>query len=257
MKGCGIDLKRVRRKRKRSGDGLNLIHKMARKAGSVSKENIVCANIVCVFIDNKMDDKYAYYASQAVYGSGVHHEYLTNEGYAVDNDFTNHNTKTYVKDGKALVAYKGTNPLNIVDLDADAAIAIGTQRRNPEFKKASSIAQRVKEKYGNVTTTGHSLGGTKAIESANDAGGKAVVFNPGTGLVKLKTGNHKVYGKSQDPISTRIDGNNVVWTDGGHSLDEYKRMFEPRVTGSAAKYSYKQKTNVGGGVSKKRGWSVY
>jgi hypothetical protein len=212
-----------------------------------------------------MDDKYAYYASQAVYGSGVHHDYLTKEGYSVDEEFTNHNTKTYVKDGKALVAYKGTNPLNIIDLDADKYIALGIHREHPEFRKASSLAQKVKNKYGNITTTGHSLGGTKAIESADDAGGRAVVFNPGTGVFKLKTGDHKVYVKNQDFISSRVDGMNIIRSDGGHSLNEYKQMFEPRVTGSAkmgrvtgsAKMGRANAPKMFGrrrGVGKKRGW---
>lgn len=250
MKGCGIN-----QKKKRSGEikrfgKAQALKKMARQGG--------VTNIMCALDINIMDDKYAYYASQAVYGSGVHHEYLSNQGYVLDQEFTSNNTRTYVKDGQALVAYKGTNPLNIVDLDADAAIAIGTQRLNPQFVKASDLAKRVREKYGNITTTGHSLGGTKAIESANDAGGKAIVFNPGTGLYGLKTGDHRVYVKNQDPISIRVKGDNVFKSDGGHSLDGYKRMFEPRVTGSApmTKSNIPIMSGVRRGVSKKRGWRV-
>ena len=106
-----------------------------------------------------IEDKHAYNASQAVYGSGVHHDKLVTAGYDVDEELSNSRTKTYVKDGTALVAYKGTDPTNFIDLDADAAIAIGTQRYNPQFKNAVSLAQRAKEKYGVVHTTGHSLGG--------------------------------------------------------------------------------------------------
>lgn len=243
MRGCGLSNKS--RGLRKKGEGLTWLQKLARKGGIDDKMCLICAAI------NIMDDKYAYYASQAVYGSGVHHDYLTNEGFIVDNDFTNHNTKTYVRNGQALVAYKGTNPLNIVDLDADATIAIGTHKRHDQFKKASELAKGVREKYGNITTTGHSLGGTKAIESANDAGGRAVVFNPGTGVFRLKTGDHKVYVKNQDPISLRVDGANVHKSDGGHSLDGYKSMFEPRIIGSAQKIS----SGARGGVSKKkRGW---
>jgi alpha-beta hydrolase superfamily lysophospholipase len=68
-----------------------------------------------------------------------------------------------VKDGVALVAYKGTDPTNLVDLDADAAIALGTQRYNPQFRNAITIAHRANEKYGSVYTTGHSLGGIICI----------------------------------------------------------------------------------------------
>jgi hypothetical protein len=252
MKGCGIDFKRVKRRKKgKYNEGsLSPLKKLARQGGLI--EN------VCVFIiDNKMDDKYAYYASQAVYGSGVHHDYLTSNGYSLDPSFSDKKTRVYSKDGNAIIAYKGTG-LSVVDWDADAAIAIGTQKRNPEFIKASNLAKNVKEKYGNVLVTGHSLGGTKAIESANDIGAQAIVFNPGTGLSKLKTGDHKVYAKHQDPISTRIDGMNVVWTDGGHSLDEYKKMFEPRVTGSAPMYKTHtpRMSGIRRGVGKKTGWRI-
>ena len=106
-----------------------------------------------------IEDKHAYNASQAVYGSGVHHQWLFDQGWEEDYELTTHNARTYVKDGHALIAYKGTDPTNFIDLDADAAIAIGTQRYNPQFKNAVSLAQRAKEKYGVVHTTGHSLGG--------------------------------------------------------------------------------------------------
>lgn len=182
------------------------------------------------------EDLHAYYASQASYGSLKHHNLLTDNGYTQDNDLSSNKHRTYYKQDKAIVAYKGTNPLSLIDLDADAAIALGTHRKNQEFTQASSIAKKARDKYKNVTTTGHSLGGTKAIESANDIGGKAIVFNPGTGLRKLKTANHKVYQNSNDIISSRVEGNNVVKSNyGGHSLDSFEDRFnitkskQPRV----------------------------
>lgn len=195
-------------------------------------------------------DKYAYYASQAVYGSGVHHDYLTNDGYVVDNELSFDGIRTYVKDGRALVSYKGTNPLDFSDLDADLNIAFGTQRSNSQFRNASIVAKKAKEKYGNVVTTGHSLGGTKAIESANAIGGKAIVFNPGTGLFKLDTGDHRVYVKRQDPISVRVKGSNIDWSDGGHTLSGYEDRFNPRVQRGSG-------VRAGRRVRKKGGWRIY
>jgi hypothetical protein len=199
-----------------------------------------------------LEDKYAYYASQAVYGSGVHHDKLVTAGYDVDEELSDYKTKTYVKNGTALVAYKGTDPTNIVDLDADAAIAIGTQRYNPEFKKAVELGKRAKEKYGVVYTTGHSLGGTKAIESANAISGKAVVFNPGTGLFNLDVGEHKTYVKKQDPISVRVKGSNIHWSSGGHSLTGYEEMFNPREKISSG---IRHRAS-GARVGKRRGWRI-
>lgn len=155
------------------------------------------------------EDLNAYYASQAAYGSAKHHNLLGEQGYALDPELSSSRYKTYYKNDNALVAYKGTNPLNRDDLDADVAIALGIHRNHRQFKEASDIASRAKGKYKNITTTGHSLGGTKAIESANDVGGRAIVFNPGTGLWNLKTGDHKVYHNTDDFISQRVEGSNV------------------------------------------------
>lgn len=238
MRGCGISKKK--RNRKISVDSLSPLKKLARRGGIT--EDIVCAYVLI----NIMDDKYAYYASQAVYGSGVHHDLLTTEGYDVDEELSTYNTKTYVKNGQALVAYRGTQ--DIADIDADATIALGTQRFSPEFKKAFKIAQRAKEKYGVVYTTGHSLGGTKALESANLIGGKAIVFNPGTGFFKYDAGDNRVYVKRQDPISVRIKGSNIDWSDGGHSLNEYEDRFNPKTKVSSRIRPMHR------GVSKKRGW---
>lgn len=199
-----------------------------------------------------VEDKYAYYASQAVYGSGVHHDKLVTAGYDVDEELTDSRTKTYVKDGAALIAYKGTDPTNFVDLDADAAIAIGTQRYNPQFKNAVTIAHRANEKYSSVHTTGHSLGGTKAIESANAIGGKATVFNPGTGLFKLDTGDHRTFVNRMDPISARVRGSNIDYGGGGHSLDNFENRFNPMPKVSSGVRA--QASGVRRGVGKRRGW---
>ena len=174
---------------------------------------------------NDEEDLHAYYASQASYGSEKHHNLLGEQGYSLDPELSSNRHRTYYKKDKAIVAYKGTNPLNRDDLDADAAIAIGTHRNHRQFKEASDIATRAKGKYKNITTTGHSLGGTKAIESANDVGGRAIVFNPGTGLWKLKTGDHKVYHNTDDFISQRLDGKNIKKSRGGHSLDSFENKF--------------------------------
>ena len=171
------------------------------------------------------EDLHAYYASQASYGSLKHHNLLGENGYTQDNELSSKKYRTYTKGDKAIIAYKGTNPLSLVDLDADAAIALGTHRKNQEFKEASSVATKAKEKYKNITTTGHSLGGTKAIESANDIGTRAIVFNPGTGLRNLKTGNHKVYQNTDDIISKRVEGSNVIKSTGGHTLDSFEKKF--------------------------------
>jgi len=186
------------------------------------------------------DEIDAYNASQAVYGSNKHHEDLLAEGYIQDFELSNDATRIYTKPTQTIVTYKGTNPISFTDLDADVAIGLGTHRYHPEFAKASDTAKKAKAKYQNkIITTGHSLGGTKAIESANDIGAKAVAFNPGTGVFGLKTKDHKVYVHEKDKIASRVRGSNVTKIRGGskykplenHSINTFEETFKRKSIG--------------------------
>lgn len=186
-------------------------------------------------MDESEENLHAYYAAQAAYGSQEHHGLLEDAGYTEDPTLSSNYIRTYYRPGKAIVSYKGTNVLDPKDLRADVAIALGRHRSNEEFKKASKIAQQAKQKYQNVVTTGHSLGGTKAIESANDIGAKAVAFNPGTGLTGLKAGKHKVYINEQDIIASRVKGTNITKVKGSrftplksHSINTFEEKFMPK-----------------------------
>jgi hypothetical protein len=94
-----------------------------------------------------------------------------------------------------------------------------------------------------IITTGHSLGGTKAIESANDIGAKAVVFNPGTGVFGLKTKDHKVYVHEKDKIASRVRGSNVTKIRGGskykplenHSINTFEETFKRKSVGRSSR----------------------
>ena len=193
-----------------------------------------------MYMDDGEDDLHAYYASQASYGSDKHHKLLTSYGYTQDPSLSSNDTRTYTRPDKTIVSYKGTNPFSLKDLNADKDIGLGRHRSNREFKAASDTAKRAKEKYRNkIITTGHSLGGTKAIESANDVGGRAIAFNPGTGLRGLDTGSHKVYIHEKDLIASRVKGSNVTKVKGGsrftpiksHSIDTFEDTIQKRSAG--------------------------
>jgi hypothetical protein len=180
-------------------------------------------------MDYGEEDHDAYLASQAVYGSQTHHTSLEKKGYKLDRDLSNYNTRVYSRNGKAYVVFRGTKLGIVSDLQADRDILIGTHRRNAQFIKAMRTVQKAKKKYGNdIIVTGHSLGGTKAIEAANSGNVKAIVFNPGTGLIPLNTGKHKVYVKDKDIISSRVKGQNIIKSSGGHSLSEFENDFRKR-----------------------------
>jgi hypothetical protein len=105
------------------------------------------------------------------------------EGYTFDPDYSTNNASTFIRpDGTAILAYRGTRPTNLDDLNTDAAILAGQHRTDtphPRFVEATHHYDMVKSKYDNVDLAGHSLGGTIAdyVGRMNDE--KAVVFNPG------------------------------------------------------------------------------
>ena len=105
------------------------------------------------------------------------------EGYTFDPEYSTDNASTFIRpDGTAILAYRGTRPNNLDDLNTDASILAGQHRTDtphPRFIEAVNHYNFVKDKYNNVDLTGHSLGGTLAdyVGRMNDE--KAVVFNPG------------------------------------------------------------------------------
>jgi len=172
------------------------------------------------------DEKHAYNASQAAYGSYEHYQQLKLHGYDIDNDLSTHNTKIYANGENAIVAYRGTVS-DPEDLSADVAIAGGIHNMHDAFWTAKAVGERASKKYKNVLYTGHSLGGTKAIETSKIYGGQAVVFNPGSSPTrKLNVGNAKVYRTNQDYISYNTNAVKPVVVKGSHSLSDFEKVFD-------------------------------
>lgn len=105
------------------------------------------------------------------------------DGYTFDPEYSTNNASTFIRpDGTAILAYRGTRPTNLDDLNTDAAILAGQHRTNEphqRFVEAVNHYNFVKDKYNNLDLTGHSLGGTIADFVARQSGERAVVFNPG------------------------------------------------------------------------------
>ena len=105
------------------------------------------------------------------------------ENYTFDPEYSTNNASTFIRpDGSAILAYRGTRPTNLDDLNTDAAIFAGqhrTDNEHPRFTEAVNHYNYVKEKYDFVDLTGHSLGGTLADYVGRLHDTKAVVFNPG------------------------------------------------------------------------------
>ena len=143
--------------------------------------------------------------SAAAYGGNSEADnYLASQGYSKDEDLTGSgfswerfltegpnaiinrnrpNATVYSKDGKATIAYRGTDlwHLNTSDLLADAAITLGINDVSRRFTEAEDLYGRTVAKYGegNVSVTGHSLGGSEALYVARNHHIGGTVFNPG------------------------------------------------------------------------------
>jgi hypothetical protein len=51
------------------------------------------------------------------------------EGYTFDPEYSTDNASTFIRpDGTAIIAYRGTRPTNLDDLNADASILAGQHR---------------------------------------------------------------------------------------------------------------------------------
>jgi len=104
--------------------------------------------------------------------------------YSLDNELSN-DVGVVLKnnnDNSAILAYRGTDPTNIYDLNADAQLATGLDRLLPfqtRLQRAEDMYNSVKNVYPNVSITGHSLGGYLADHISRENNEKAVIFNPG------------------------------------------------------------------------------
>ncbi len=110
-------------------------------------------------------------------------------------------------EGRAKLAYRGTDIRNKSDLTADALIAAGAEETHANFRKGDTQIKEVMRTYGSsVETLGYSLGGAQAVHFANKYGLKSTSYNPfiGPKLLKPKSGNHLVIRTTEDFASLGV-----------------------------------------------------
>ena len=104
--------------------------------------------------------------------------------YSIDNNLSN-DMGVVLKnnnDNSAILAYRGTDPTNIYDLNADAQLATGLDNLIPfqtRLSRAEDMYISAKNVYPDIVLSGHSLGGYLAEHVSRTNNEKAVVFNPG------------------------------------------------------------------------------
>ena len=111
--------------------------------------------------------------------------------YRIDDGLSDEHAVVITRpDGSAVVSYRGTD--HISDLLPDFQIAMGYHQNKilqrmgaaashvagDRFADARNRYTRAKEKYDDVTLTGHSLGGQLALHTARRHGAQSIVFNP-------------------------------------------------------------------------------
>ena len=121
-------------------------------------------------------------------------------GYKIDPALTDDYSTVIIKpDGSAIVSYRGTDLERPDDIMADIVIFSGLYKTGSlqyitdatgltsflpasltRFSLADQKFKQVKEKYNQVSLTGHSLGGTQAKFISKKYDTPAYVFNPGS-----------------------------------------------------------------------------
>jgi len=113
-------------------------------------------------------------------------------GYKLDSSNTNKDVLTATRGNNVHINYTGTNVNNPRDLLSDAALAIGVQRSNEDFKSRRKQTRDIMRQYDNklegkaeYSLSGHSMGGSHALnnmsqsKSIRDRVKSVHVFNPG------------------------------------------------------------------------------
>jgi hypothetical protein len=146
------------------------------------------------------------------------------DGWERDEHLSNRDRTVYSREGKAVVAFRGTNLSGTTDrwrdLGADALIALGLQDLSHRFRDAKKTTKYAMDKYGddNVTLVGHSLGGSQALHVHTKLGIDTHAFNPGISLVDVRRSGSKFgpeHVLSLFPKRSRFHDNAHAWITSG------------------------------------------
>jgi hypothetical protein len=107
-----------------------------------------------------------------------------------------------------MYSIRGTSDKN--DLLPDAHIVTGTQHKSKDFQQSlARLEELIEQLGGEWSTSGHSLGGTKAMWIAEQLGLESYAFNPGfhsaaDDVLHPDYHGHHVYIVKGDPVSNSL-----------------------------------------------------
>lgn len=109
-------------------------------------------------------------------------------GYELDAKNTDKDVLVGTKGNNVHISFTGTDVKNPRDLLSDAALAVGIQKANPQFRERRKKTREIMRQYGDekeYTLSGHSLGGSILMDTLNrsksirDRTSQAFTFNAG------------------------------------------------------------------------------
>jgi hypothetical protein len=137
---------------------------------------------------------------QASYQRNSPAEQIGNKyGLKLDSSLSNSEQKVFIdKNNNPTIAYTGSRKIG--DWMTDGLLALGLEKYSTRFRNAKQTIDNVKRKYGdkNITTLGHSLGGSLAEYAG---GNKIITIDKGVGL----SGIGKRINKNQTDIRASND----------------------------------------------------
>lgn len=120
----------------------------------------------------------------ASYGNTKAVNELSKQGYTKDKELSGQRTQVYKDEtGKATVVHRGTKGLK--DIGTDLYISLGGNIKNTDrYKHSKMISDKARDKYGNITNIGHSLGG-KLAETTGQKQDNIITYNKATVLTDI------------------------------------------------------------------------
>lgn len=196
----------------RGKTGLDLINFIYNKIIKNNKSIVIQKNINESHLIFSQLSNIVYYNDQKRY-KFRRYEYLSELSDQESGVFKNELLK------KIIISFRGT--LIIKDLITDLSIFRGTLTDSERYKKSELLIKKIINLYSNynIILTGHSLGGTLAINLCSNFNLEAVVFNSAHRIGdNFKKYNITYYTKEGDPYSM-LGANsykNVIFITGSH-----------------------------------------